>query len=41
MEQIAALFDLPDSSAHDARFDTVLTWLCFKAAIEKGDLRGI
>ena len=41
MEQIAALFDLPDSSARDARFDTVLTWLCFKAAIEKGDLRGI
>jgi DNA polymerase-3 subunit epsilon len=41
MEQIATLFDLPDSSAHDARFDTVLTWLCFKAAIEKGDLRGI
>lgn len=26
---------------HDARYDTVLTYLCLKAAIQKGDLRGL
>ena len=28
-------------SAHDARFDTVLTYLSYKKAIEKGDLRAL
>ena len=28
-------------AAHDARFDTVATWLCMRRASEKGDLRGI
>lgn len=26
---------------HDARYDTVLTYLCLQAAIKKGDLRGL
>ena len=26
---------------HDARFDATMTYLCLKAAIEKGDLRGL
>lgn len=34
-------FQTEETSLHDARFDTVLTYLCFKAAIEKGDLRGL
>ena len=28
-------------SAHDARFDTAATWLCVKAAVAKGDLKGL
>lgn len=29
------------SQLHDARYDTAATWLCLKAAIHKGDLRGM
>ena len=29
------------SQLHDARFDTTATYLCLKAAISKGDLRGM
>lgn len=29
------------SQLHDARYDTAATWLCLKAAIDKGDLRGM
>lgn len=29
------------SQLHDARFDTTATYLCLKAAIDKGDLRGM
>ncbi|NLE69559.1 MAG: 3'-5' exonuclease [Clostridiales bacterium] len=36
-----AWFQTEDLRLHDARFDTVLTYLCFKRAIETGDLRGI
>lgn len=39
--QMQALFGVTDSSLHDARYDTVMTWLCFRRAIETGDLRGI
>lgn len=28
-------------SLHDARYDTAMTYLCLKAAIQKGDLRGL
>lgn len=34
-------FKIPDIGLHDARFDTVLTYLSLKRAIQKGDLRGI
>lgn len=34
-------FKVDDVSLHDARYDTAMTYLCFKAAIEKGDLRGV
>ncbi len=29
------------SQLHDARYDTAATWLCLKAAIDRGDLRGM
>lgn len=29
------------SQLHDARYDTAATWLCLRAAIDKGDLRGM
>lgn len=35
------LFETGDSGLHDARYDTVMTWLCFNRAQEAGDLRGI
>ncbi|HHT08402.1 MAG: exonuclease domain-containing protein [Christensenellales bacterium] len=34
-------FQAEDISLHDARFDTVLTYLSYKKAIEKGDLRAL
>ena len=34
-------FDVEEISFHDARYDTVLTYLSLKRAIEKGDLRGL
>lgn len=38
---VGDLFQTGDAALHDARFDTAMTYLCFKRAIEKGDLRGI
>ena len=35
------LFGVKEAGLHDARFDTVMTWLCFVRSIEQGDLRGI
>ncbi len=40
-EKTAQWFKVEDINLHDARYDTVMTYLCFKAAIDKGDLRGI
>jgi len=40
-ERTAALFGEGEAGLHDARFDTVMTWLCLRAAVNKGDLRGL
>lgn len=40
-EKTALWFDVQEVGLHDARYDTVMTYLCLKAAIAKGDLRGI
>lgn len=34
-------FQTDEVGLHDARYDTTMTYLCFKAGIQKGDLRGI
>ncbi len=41
LAQTRALFKAEDAGLHDARFDTVMTWLSFAKALEAGDLRGI
>ncbi|MGI6725220.1 MAG: exonuclease domain-containing protein [Christensenellales bacterium] len=41
-ERTAELFGNDgETGLHDARFDTVMTWLCLRAAVDKGDLRGL
>ena len=39
-EKLALWFE-SEGELHDARFDTVMTYLCLQAAIHKGDIRGI
>lgn len=41
LAQTRALFKAEDAGLHDARFDTVMTWLSFAKALEASDLRGI
>ena len=40
-EKTRQLFKSEETALHDARYDTAMTYLCFKRAIEKGDLRGL
>ena len=40
-EKTRQWFHSVGTTLHDARYDTAMTYLCFKRAIEKGDLRGL
>ena len=40
-EKTLQWFHSVGTTLHDARYDTAMTYLCFKRAIEKGDLRGL
>ena len=40
-EKTKQWFEVSDISLHDARFDTVLTYLSYQQAIKQGDLRAI